>query len=74
MLVTLVEFVLRLDGFIYAPFYALFLVGTVCRFIDLKRNAPKAEIKLAAEGLAEAIFAAIKQFVKKLCKQELLLY
>jgi len=47
ILVALAEFVLRLDGFIYAPFFALFLVGPVCRFIDLKRNAPKTAVKLA---------------------------
>jgi enediyne biosynthesis protein E5 len=43
ILVALVEFVLRLNGFIYAPFYALCLVGPVCRFFDLRRNAPGAE-------------------------------
>jgi Na+-translocating ferredoxin:NAD+ oxidoreductase RnfD subunit len=42
ILVALVEFVLRLNSFIYAPFYALFLVGPVARYIDLKRNAKKA--------------------------------
>jgi enediyne biosynthesis protein E5 len=36
ILVAIVEFILRLNSFIYAPFYALFLVGPVCRFIDLK--------------------------------------
>ena len=46
ILVALVEFVLRLNGFIYAPFYALFLVGPVARFIDLRKSAPKTEIKL----------------------------
>jgi enediyne biosynthesis protein E5 len=38
ILVALVEFVLRLDSFIYAPFFALFLVGPVAKFIDLKFN------------------------------------
>jgi len=38
VIVALVEFVLRLESFIYAPFYALFLVGPVARFIDLKKN------------------------------------
>jgi Na+-translocating ferredoxin:NAD+ oxidoreductase RnfD subunit len=49
MLVAVVEFVLRLDSFIYAPFYALFIVGPIARFIDLKRNAPKtkAAVELA---------------------------
>jgi Na+-translocating ferredoxin:NAD+ oxidoreductase RnfD subunit len=45
ILVALVEFVLRLQGFIYAPFYALFLVGPVARFIDLRRNARRMEAK-----------------------------
>jgi enediyne biosynthesis protein E5 len=35
-LVAFVEFILRLNSFIYAPFYALFLVGPVAKFIDLK--------------------------------------
>jgi len=47
ILVALVEFVLRLDGFIYAPFYALCLVGPAAKFIDLKKNTPKTEVKLA---------------------------
>lgn len=39
--VALVEFVLRLLGYIYAPFYALFLVGPACKFFDLrKKRAP----------------------------------
>jgi Na+-translocating ferredoxin:NAD+ oxidoreductase RnfD subunit len=39
--VALVEFVLRLNGYIYAPFYALFLVGPVCKFFDLRKSAPQ---------------------------------
>ncbi|HVZ97793.1 MAG TPA: RnfABCDGE type electron transport complex subunit D [Chitinophagaceae bacterium] len=35
-LVAFAEFILRLNSFIYAPFYALFLVGPVAKFIDLK--------------------------------------
>ncbi|MBB6126491.1 hypothetical protein [Mucilaginibacter lappiensis] len=38
IIVAIVEFILRLESFIYAPFYALFLVGPVARFIDLKQN------------------------------------
>jgi Na+-translocating ferredoxin:NAD+ oxidoreductase RnfD subunit len=38
VLVAFTEFILRLESFIYAPFYALFLVGPVARFIDLKKN------------------------------------
>ncbi len=41
ILVAVVEFFLRLKGVIYAPFYALCLVGPVCKFIDLKVNAPR---------------------------------
>ncbi|HKJ69118.1 MAG TPA: hypothetical protein VKA68_14260 [bacterium] len=39
-LIALVEFVLRLNEFIYAPFYALFLVGPVAMMIDLRRKKP----------------------------------
>ncbi|MHB1921682.1 MAG: RnfABCDGE type electron transport complex subunit D [Chitinophagaceae bacterium] len=42
ILVALVEFILRLNSFIYAPFYALFLVGPVAKFLDLKIHVPKA--------------------------------
>jgi len=41
ILIALVEFVLRLDSFIYAPFYALFLVGPIAKFIDMKIHAPR---------------------------------
>ncbi len=41
ILIALVEFVLRLNSFIYAPFYALFLVGPVAKYIDLKINGRK---------------------------------
>ncbi|MFT4154378.1 RnfABCDGE type electron transport complex subunit D [Parafilimonas sp.] len=47
ILVALAEFVLRLSHFIYAPFFALFLVGPLARFIDLKRNAPEAQLQKA---------------------------
>lgn len=30
-----------MNHFIYAPFYALFLVGPVAKFIDLRISAPK---------------------------------
>lgn len=43
ILVALVEFILRLNSFIYAPFYALFLVGPVAKYIDLKMNIKKAQ-------------------------------
>jgi hypothetical protein len=33
-LVALVEFLLRLNEFIYAPFYALFLVGPVAMVVQ----------------------------------------
>jgi hypothetical protein len=35
-LIAVVEFVLRMNQFIYAPFYALFLVGPIAKFIELK--------------------------------------
>lgn len=38
-IVALVEFILRLNQFIYAPFYALTIVGPVAKFIDLKLAA-----------------------------------
>jgi Na+-translocating ferredoxin:NAD+ oxidoreductase RnfD subunit len=41
ILIAIVEFILRLGSFIYAPFYALFLVGPVAKFIDMKMHAPK---------------------------------
>ena len=41
VLVALVEFGLRLAGFIYAPFYALFLVGPISRYIDMKLTAER---------------------------------
>jgi Na+-translocating ferredoxin:NAD+ oxidoreductase RnfD subunit len=40
-IVALVEFGLRLAGVIYAPFYALCLVGPVARYIDLSVNTQK---------------------------------
>jgi hypothetical protein len=40
-IVALVEFVLRLNQFVYAPFYALTIVGPVAKFIDLKYFAKK---------------------------------
>ena len=38
ILIALVEFVLRLNSFIYAPFYALFLVGPLAKYIDMKTS------------------------------------
>jgi len=35
-LIALVEFILRMNQFIYAPFYALFLVGPIAKYIDLR--------------------------------------
>ncbi|SFQ24636.1 RnfABCDGE type electron transport complex subunit D [Parafilimonas terrae] len=45
ILVALVEFVLRLNHSIYAPFYALFLVGPVAKYLDLKRSSPALQVK-----------------------------
>ncbi len=38
--VSRVVFILSHNPFIYAPFYALFLVGPVAKYIDLKRQSP----------------------------------
>ena len=38
-IVALVEFGLRLNQVVYAPFYALTIVGPIAKFIDLKRAA-----------------------------------
>lgn len=40
-IVALVEFVLRLNQFVYAPFYALTIVGPIAKFIDLRWVAPQ---------------------------------
>jgi Na+-translocating ferredoxin:NAD+ oxidoreductase RnfD subunit len=40
-LIALVEFVLRMNQFIYAPFYALFLVGPLAKYIDLRWQSRK---------------------------------
>ena len=50
IIVALVEFVLRLESFIYAPFYALFLVGPICKFIDLKKNYHQVEPQKVMAG------------------------
>ena len=47
ILVAVVEFILRLNHSIYAPFYALCMVGPVAKFIDLKLNSPKEQLKPA---------------------------
>ncbi|HRO44328.1 hypothetical protein [Agriterribacter sp.] len=39
VLVAIVEFILRLNNLIYAPFFALFLVGPLAKFLDLRNNA-----------------------------------
>ena len=49
-LVALVEFILRLNEFIYAPFYALFIVGPVGMVIDLQLNHVK-RVKLNVSDL-----------------------
>jgi Na+-translocating ferredoxin:NAD+ oxidoreductase RnfD subunit len=36
IIVAIVEFILRLNQFVYAPFFALAIVGPVAKFIDLK--------------------------------------
>lgn len=52
VLVALVEFALRLNGFIYAPFYALFLVGPLAKFIDLRRESQRTNSVDATSGSA----------------------
>ena len=44
ILVAIVEFVLRLNSFIYAPFYALFIVGPLAKYIDMKRQTKKENV------------------------------
>lgn len=39
--IALVEFVLRLNQFIYAPFYALFLVGPIAKYLELRSRSQK---------------------------------
>jgi Na+-translocating ferredoxin:NAD+ oxidoreductase RnfD subunit len=48
-LIALVEFILRLNEFIYAPFYALFIVGPIAMAIDLQLNDQK-RVKLQVSG------------------------
>lgn len=38
-IVALVEFILRLNQFVYAPFYALAIVGPIAKIIDLRRTS-----------------------------------
>ncbi len=45
IIVALVEFILRLNNFIYAPFYALFIVGPIAKYIDLRKNTTAIQIK-----------------------------
>lgn len=44
ILVAVVECILRLDGFIYAPFYALFIVGPVAKYLDVRKNVERMEV------------------------------
>jgi Na+-translocating ferredoxin:NAD+ oxidoreductase RnfD subunit len=45
-LIAFVEFFLRLNQFIYAPFYALFLVGPIAMIIHLQINKAGKELKI----------------------------
>lgn len=49
-LIALVEFILRLSQFIYAPFYALFLVGPVAMVIYLRLNKIKQAYQPGIKG------------------------
>jgi enediyne biosynthesis protein E5 len=42
-LIAFVEFIFRLNQFIYAPFYALFIVGPIAMFIYLYMTRPREE-------------------------------
>lgn len=48
ILIACVEFFLRLNSFIYAPFYALFIVGPIARFIDLTIHQPESAVVRSA--------------------------
>ena len=39
IIVAIVEFILRLQSVIYAPFFALCLVGPIAKYLDLRRQA-----------------------------------
>lgn len=54
ILIAIVEFILRLDNFIYAPFYALFLVGPIAKFIDMRMQATKTAVNSIAQNLPNA--------------------
>jgi Na+-translocating ferredoxin:NAD+ oxidoreductase RnfD subunit len=38
-LIALLEFVFRLNLFIYAPFYALFIIGPIAKVIELRKTS-----------------------------------
>lgn len=48
-IIAFVEFILRINEFIYAPFYALFIVGPIAMIIDLQMNHLK-RVKLQVTG------------------------
>ncbi|MCL6523551.1 MAG: RnfABCDGE type electron transport complex subunit D [Thermoflavifilum sp.] len=48
ILVAIVEFFLRLAHFIYAPFYALCIVGPIAKYIDLRRQSIKTSTPVTA--------------------------
>jgi len=54
ILIALVGFILRLNNYIYAPFYALFLVGPIAKFIDMRMQANKTVDKSIAQNLPNA--------------------
>lgn len=47
VLVAILEFVFRLFHSIYAPFYALFIIGPLAKYLDLRRLDKQAKEKLA---------------------------
>ncbi len=48
VLIAVVESILRMNGFIYAPFYSIFIVGPITKYIDLKRNHIRLKLALQA--------------------------
>ena len=55
ILVALVEFALRLDSVVYAPFFALCIVGPVCKFVDLWVNGVKSQAAVKPVAAFEAV-------------------
>ena len=57
-LVALVEMILRLDQIVYAPFYALFIVGPTAMLIEIWLDSRASAEKLAVAGSADHVGTA----------------